>query len=162
MSSSKIIGQSSASKRCVVISGCPRLVCLARRRHQMSLRQQFWLTCDAAVHKAFFEAKQRYGAPRLAGTNCRSSILKPLPPACVVRLRAKVQPGQLPCTWPARIGESAGAGTSAPEARNQKWAGDITYLRTDEGWLYRSSHRPVVTPVIGWSMSPRMTAITGL
>ncbi|KMK88033.1 transposase InsF for insertion sequence [Pectobacterium atrosepticum ICMP 1526] len=19
---------------------------------------------------------------------------------------------------------------------NQKWAGDITYLRTDEGWLY--------------------------
>ncbi|EPM3271595.1 IS3 family transposase, partial [Escherichia coli] len=37
-----------------------------RRRHQMSLRQQFRLTCDAAVHKAFFEAKQRYGAPRLA------------------------------------------------------------------------------------------------
>lgn len=36
------------------------------RRHQMSLRQQFRLTCDAAVHKAFFEAKQRYGAPRLA------------------------------------------------------------------------------------------------
>ena len=32
-----------------------------RRRHQMSLRQQFRLTCDAAVHKAFFEAKQRYG-----------------------------------------------------------------------------------------------------
>ena len=37
-----------------------------RRRHQMSLRQQFRLTCDAAVHKAFFEAKQLYGAPRLA------------------------------------------------------------------------------------------------
>ncbi len=37
-----------------------------RRRHQMSLRQQFRLTCDAAVHKAFIEAKQRYGAPRLA------------------------------------------------------------------------------------------------
>lgn len=55
-----------------------------RRRHQMSLRQQFRLTCDAAVHKAFFEAKQRYGAPALL-TNCRSSILKPLPPACVVR-----------------------------------------------------------------------------
>lgn len=37
-----------------------------RCRHQMSLRQQFRLTCDAAVHKVFFEAKQRYGAPRLA------------------------------------------------------------------------------------------------
>ena len=67
-----------------------------RRRHQMSLRQQFRLTCDAAVHKAFFEAKQRYGAPRLADE---------LPES-----QPEVQPGQLPCTWPARIGESAGAG----------------------------------------------------
>ncbi|SUB70556.1 Uncharacterised protein [Pluralibacter gergoviae] len=23
-----------------------------------------------------------------------------------------------------------------PSGPNQKWAGDITYLRTDEGWLY--------------------------
>ena len=42
---------------------------------------------------------------------------------------------------------------------NQKWSGDITYLRTDEGWLY-----PAVVidlgsrMVIGWSMCPRMTA----
>lgn len=57
-----------------------------RRRHQMSLRQQFRLTCDAAVHKAFFEAKQRYGAPRLADELPEfNSILKQLPPACVVR-----------------------------------------------------------------------------
>ncbi len=44
-----------------------------RRRHQMSLRQQFRLTCDAAVHKAFFEAKQRYGAPRLADERKRKA-----------------------------------------------------------------------------------------
>lgn len=42
---------------------------------------------------------------------------------------------------------------------NQKWSGDITYLRTDEGWLYL----PVVIDlwsraVIALSMSPRMTA----
>jgi hypothetical protein len=33
------------------------------RRHQPSPRQQFRLICDAAVHKAFTEAKQRYGPP---------------------------------------------------------------------------------------------------
>ncbi|STL31331.1 IS3 ORF2 [Escherichia coli] len=55
-----------------------------RRRHQMSLRQQFRLTCDAAVHKAFFEQSSDTVLPALL-TNCRSSILKPLPPACVVR-----------------------------------------------------------------------------
>lgn len=36
------------------------------RRHQLNHRQQFRLICDAAVHRAFAEAKQRYGAPRLA------------------------------------------------------------------------------------------------
>lgn len=37
-----------------------------RRRCQITPRQQFRLTCDEAVHKAFAEAKQRYGVPRLA------------------------------------------------------------------------------------------------
>ncbi|CAY73637.1 IS3 family transposase [Erwinia pyrifoliae] len=42
---------------------------------------------------------------------------------------------------------------------NQKWAGDITYLRTDEGWLYLAVVIDLWSrSVIGWSMSPRMTA----
>ena len=41
---------------------------------------------------------------------------------------------------------------------NQKWAGDITYLRTDEGWLYLAVVIDLWSrAVIGWSMSPRMT-----
>ena len=36
------------------------------RRHQITPRQQFRLVCDNAVRKAFSDAKQRYGAPRLA------------------------------------------------------------------------------------------------
>lgn len=36
------------------------------RRHQSNSRQRFRLVCDAAVSKAFNNAKQRYGAPRLA------------------------------------------------------------------------------------------------
>ncbi|XNM60248.1 DDE-type integrase/transposase/recombinase [Escherichia coli] len=42
---------------------------------------------------------------------------------------------------------------------NQKRAGDITYLRTDEGWLYLAVVIDLWSrAVIGWSMSPRMTA----
>ena len=37
-----------------------------RRRHQINRRQQFQHVCDDAVRQAFAEAKQRYGAPRLA------------------------------------------------------------------------------------------------
>lgn len=32
------------------------------RRNQPGSRQQFRLTCDEAVHKAFTESKHRYGA----------------------------------------------------------------------------------------------------
>jgi putative transposase len=35
-------------------------------RHQGSSRQRFRLVCDDIVSKAFNNAKQRYGAPRLA------------------------------------------------------------------------------------------------
>ncbi len=85
-----------------------------RRRHQMSLRQQFRLTCDAAVHKAFFEAKQRYGAPRLADELPEFNIKTITASLRRQGLRAKASrkfsPVSSPCTWPARIGESAGAG----------------------------------------------------
>ncbi|WP_243418582.1 DDE-type integrase/transposase/recombinase, partial [Salmonella enterica] len=37
---------------------------------------------------------------------------------------------------------------------NQKWAGDITYLCTDEGWLYLAVVIDLWSrAVIGWSMS---------
>lgn len=42
---------------------------------------------------------------------------------------------------------------------NQKWAGDITYLLTSEGWLYLAVIIDLYSrAVIGWSMNTRMTA----
>lgn len=42
---------------------------------------------------------------------------------------------------------------------NQKWAGDITYLWTEEGWLYLAVIIDLFSrQVIGWSMGERMTA----
>lgn len=44
-------------------------------------------------------------------------------------------------------------------APNEKWVGDITYLWTDEGWLYLAVILDLYSrKVIGWSMSERMTA----
>jgi putative transposase len=46
---------------------------------------------------------------------------------------------------------------------NQKWVRDITYLRTDEGWLYLAVVIDLWSrAVIGWSMSSRMTALLSL
>jgi transposase InsO family protein len=42
-------------------------------------------------------------------------------------------------------------------APNQKWAGDITYVQTDEGWLYLAVFVDLFSRrVIGWAMSDRI------
>lgn len=41
---------------------------------------------------------------------------------------------------------------------NQKWVGDITYLWSDEGWLYLAAVIDLYSRmVVGWAMSDRMT-----
>ena len=46
-----------------------------------------------------------------------------------------------------------------PAAPNQVWTSDITYLWTDEGWLYLAIVLDLFNrEVIGWSLNPRMTA----
>lgn len=44
-------------------------------------------------------------------------------------------------------------------ASNRVWAGDITYLWTDAGWLYLAVVLDLYSrAVIGWAMGPRLTA----
>lgn len=44
-------------------------------------------------------------------------------------------------------------------APNQKWVSDITYIATDEGWLYLAVVLDLYSRlVVGWAMSERMTA----
>ena len=45
------------------------------------------------------------------------------------------------------------------ERANEKWVGDITYLWTDEGWVYLAVILDLYSrQVIGWSMDKTMTA----
>jgi len=46
----------------------------------------------------------------------------------------------------------------SPEQKNQAWCGDITYIRTDEGWLYLATVIDLYSrKVIGWSLDENMT-----
>ena len=46
----------------------------------------------------------------------------------------------------------------APALPNQVWTTDITYLATDEGWLYLAVMLDLFSrQVVGWSIQPRMT-----
>ena len=46
----------------------------------------------------------------------------------------------------------------APSAPNEAWTVDITYIATDEGWLYLAGVKDVFTcEIVGYAMSERMT-----
>ena len=106
-----------------------------------------------------------YGSPRVfkalkaAGEAvCENTIAK------VMRsegLRAKVKRKFVP-----RTTDSAHAQPIAPnvlgrqfasDAPNRKWAGDITYIPTDEGWLYLAGVIDLHSRrIVGWSMAEHM------
>jgi transposase InsO family protein len=47
----------------------------------------------------------------------------------------------------------------SPQAPNQVWTTDITYLWTDEGWLYLAIVLDLFNrEVVGWSLKPQMTS----
>ena len=57
---------------------------------------------------------------------------------------------------PIRIAQIRPILTTGP---NQKWVGDITYLWTDEGWVYLAVILDLQSrQVIGWAMDKTMTA----
>lgn len=132
------------------------------RRHQPNRRQQFRLVCDAAVRQAFCDAKQRYGAPRLADELPEYNIKTIAASLPRLGLRAKAAHKFRPVNYREHclpVSENLLKQDFYASGPNQKWAGDITYLRTDEGWLYLAVVIDLWSrTVIGWSMSPRMTA----
>ena len=47
----------------------------------------------------------------------------------------------------------------SPEAPNQVWTADLTYIWTDEGWLYLAVVLDLFNrEIVGWSIKSRMTA----
>ncbi|EKA1091000.1 IS3 family transposase [Escherichia coli] len=137
-----------------------------QRRTRISPRQQFRQHCDSVVLAAFTRSKQRYGAPRL--TDELRAQGYPFNVKTVAEslrrqgMRAKASRKFSPVSYRAHglpVSENLLEQDFYASGPNQKWAGDITYLRTDEGWLYLAVVIDLWSrAVIGWSMLPRMTA----
>lgn len=133
-----------------------------KRRHQRGPCHQFRHLCDTAVSQAFTEAKQRYGAPRLAEELPEYNIKTIAASLRRQGLRSKASQKFSPVNYRAYglpVSDNLLKQDFYARGSNQKWAGDITYLRTDEGWLYLAVVIDLWSrAVIGWSMSSRMTA----
>ena len=138
---------------------------LKRQSLAPSLRAQRRQARDEAIKTAFEHSKGRSGSPNItrdlhdAGDRCNRKTVADSMRRQGLRAKAarkfKVTTDSkhdLPVA-PNRLGRDFSA-----EVPNQKWVGDITYLWTDEGWMYLAVIIDLFSrAVIGWSLSHRMT-----
>lgn len=130
------------------------------------VRRLFRSHCERTVHHTFWQVKQRYGDPRLGDElHAQGDCFNVKTVAASLRrqgLRAKAARRFSPVSYRAHglpVPENLLKQDFYASGPNQKWSGDITYLRTDEGWLYLAVVIDLWSrAIIGWSMSSRMTA----
>lgn len=137
-----------------------------RRRCQPSARQVYRVELDDRVRTVFERHKARYGAPRLTDELAAQGLRynEKTVAASLQRqgLRAKAAK-RFKATTHSRhdlpVAPNLLAQDFTASAPNQKWVGDITYLWTDEGWLYLAVLLDLYSrQVVGWALAERMTA----
>ncbi len=133
---------------------------------QPSKRKQAQQARDTKIKDAFTKSKERDGARRIQAeleeqgekhdikTIMRSMERQRLVAKAARKFKVTTDSKHALPVAPNLLGQDFIA-----DELNQKWAGDITYLMTSEGWLYLAVIIDLYSrAVIGWSMSKRMTS----
>ena len=128
------------------------------RRHHADLRltgliKQFWLESGCVygyrkIHLDLRDTGQQCGVNRVWRLMKRAGIR-----AQVGYRSPRARKGETSIVTPNRLQQQFN-----PEAPDERWVTDITYIRTHEGWLYLAVVVDLFSrKVIGWSMQPQMT-----
>jgi len=121
------------------------------------------LACIQAIHK---ELKGAYGSPRMV-RELRGRGIPASKPRVERLMRENDIRGRHKRRYKATtdskhklpIAENLLDRNFAPQAPNQAWSSDITYIWTDEGWLYLAVVLDLFNrEIVGWSIKSRMTA----
>lgn len=133
----------------------------AWHRRKPSARAQRRSELDVQVQDAFVTARRREGAQRLSRRlrRGRRQVAESLHRQ---GLRAKAA-RRFKATTNSRhnlpVAENLLNQNFSTERPNQAWVSDITYIQTDEGWMYLAVVLDLYSrKVVGWAMDSRMTA----
>ena len=134
-------------------------------RRPESARAQSNRALDSEIRQVYGEHKQRYGVPRITdelkdrGFQCSENR--------VARRMTKLGLKGIQAKKFKRTTDSNHDKPVAPDlieqdftaaSPNQKWVSDLTYVWTEEGWLYLVVIMDLYSrAIIGWSMGKRMT-----
>ena len=134
------------------------------RRRPPGARQERSEALVAAIEVIHREVKGRYGSPRI-----HAELVARGEPCCVNTvaklmrehgIAAKTK-RRFRCTTDSNhnrpVAENLVDRHFEPEAPNQVWTTDITYIPTREGWLYLAAVEDLYSRrIVGWSMSERI------
>lgn len=130
-------------------------------------REQQTVILDNLIKKIFYEHKSRYGSTRIykelksRKISCTrkhvSMRMKSMNLVAKARRKYKVTTDSSHNKW---IAPNLLKQNFTTNASNKKWITDITYIPTQEGWLYLCVFIDLYSrAVIGWSMSDRLKSI---
>ena len=137
----------------------------AWRKRPVCQRVQDNAHLDVHIRAVFAEHKGRYGSPRIAeelrhdhGKTCGDNRVAARMRALGLHARGKRKykaTTQSNHTLP--VAPNLLEQRFEAEAPNQKWVSDITYVWTDEGWLYLAVVLDLYSRrVVGYALSPRI------
>ncbi|HAS3629906.1 TPA: IS3 family transposase [Vibrio cholerae] len=137
-----------------------------KHRHKATQREVTRQELDAKVKKAFDNSKGRDGSRRIQKELAENGDSRNVKTIAASMKRQDLTPKaarKFRCTTDSKhkipVAPNLLAQDFNAEAPNQKWAGDITYVATSEGWLYLAVIIDLYSrQVVGWSMDTRMTA----
>ncbi len=137
----------------------------ACRQSKPSVRQQRRKELLNEIRQAHAQSRGIYGSPRVfkelqdRGVKaCENTVAKLMSQA---EIRSKTARKYVPTTTESKhaypVAENVLDRNFAAQMPNQKWVADITYIQTQEGWLYVAAVLDLCSRmVIGWSMAEHM------
>jgi len=121
----------------------------------------------AKIRHVHAEHRGVYGSPRVCAVLkargekvCENTVAKVMKQQ---EIRAKIKRRYVPCTTDSDHGHAVAANllerNFAAAAPNLKWVTDITYVPTDQGWLYLAGVMDLHSRrIVGWSMDDHLRA----
>ena len=131
------------------------------RKRAPSRQAQARIALDGQVREEFKRRKGRAGAPRLSRHlgRGRRQVAQSLRRQGLRAKAARKFKATTNSNHSLPVAENLLQQDFSAARPNQAWVGDITYIATDEGWLYLAVVLDLFSrKVVGWSMSDRMTA----
>jgi transposase InsO family protein len=134
-------------------------------QHKPSLRQQRQVQQETAVKAAHLKTRETYGYQRL-----HAELLAEKHVMSAYKVRTIRQKLGLRCKQVKKFKATTNSTHDLPVADNllnqtftahrpnEAWVSDITYIPTDEGWLYLAGIKDIYTcEIVGYALGERMT-----